>query len=161
MPVYTQEHHRLRNLHPGNTSEFRFPNASYHSTKLSRKWALGNLHRNQWRTTLEKCSYNNQGQQRWTSGYTQTLQQAKALLPDRVHQRKQRTSTYDSTTRSSWQKTVSSAFTKSTLHATLQAFELSTCHVRPCSVCSTLLVSIRARSHGATSLTIIWRMELY
>ena len=31
MPVYTQKHNRLRNLHPRNTSEFRFPNTSYNS----------------------------------------------------------------------------------------------------------------------------------
>ena len=41
----------------------------------------------------------------------QTLEQAKALLPDRVHQRKQSTSTYDSSTHSNLPKMASLAST--------------------------------------------------
>ena len=36
-PSTTQEHHRLCNLHPRNTSELRFPNASYNGTELGGK----------------------------------------------------------------------------------------------------------------------------
>ena len=119
MPVYTQEHNRFRNLYPGTPVSFgsRTQATIALSSAGSQLYAIcagtseGWLHLKMF---LQESGLASKSEH----SHTHRL----ASQPDRVHQRKQSTSTYDFSTRSSWQKTELSASAKSTLHATPQTF---------------------------------------